>query len=53
MRLSYANKLGRGELELGAAFRVRASADLKRSLDALPGVLGTELLLSRGGASSE
>jgi DNA polymerase-3 subunit alpha len=47
LRLAYANKLGRGELELGAAFRVRASADLKRSLDALPGVIGTELILSK------
>ena len=53
LRLSYANKLGRGEIELGNAFRVRASADLKRSLDALPGVLGTELLLSKPAAGGE
>ena len=51
LRLSYANKLGRGELELGQAFRVRASADLKRSLDALPGVLTTELILNKASPS--
>ena len=53
LRLAYANKLGRGELELGANWRVRASADLKRSLDALPGVLGTELLLSKAAGGAE
>jgi len=53
LRLSYANKLGRGELELGNAFRVRASADLKRSLEALPGVLSTEMLLGKPSAGSE
>ncbi len=53
LRLSYANKLGRGELELGNAFRVRASADLKRSLEALPGVLSIEMLLSKPSAGSE
>ncbi|MFT3792882.1 MAG: DNA polymerase III subunit alpha [Rudaea sp.] len=52
LRLSYANKLGRGEIELGNAFRVRASADLKRSLDALPGVLDTELLLGKSDADT-
>jgi len=53
LRLSYANKLGRADIELGSAFRVRASADLKRSLDTLPGVLGTELLLSKPAGGSE
>ncbi|WP_347259965.1 DNA polymerase III subunit alpha [Rudaea sp.] len=53
LRLSYANQLGRGEIELGSAFRVRASADLKRSLEALPGVLGTELLLGKPATGSE
>jgi DNA polymerase-3 subunit alpha len=53
LRLAYTNKLGRGELELGADWRVRASAELKRSLDALPGVLSTELLLSKQAPGAE
>jgi DNA polymerase-3 subunit alpha len=47
IRLSYANGEGRAELELGAAWKVRASAELKRALDALPGVRETEMLLAR------
>ncbi len=47
LRLSYANLHSRAEIELGPEWRVRATADLKRTLDALPGVLATELLLSR------
>ncbi|MBS0591004.1 MAG: DNA polymerase III subunit alpha [Proteobacteria bacterium] len=53
LRLFYANKLGRGELELGNAFRVRASTDLKRSLEALPGVLATQWLLSKSAGNGE
>ncbi len=52
LRLSYTNSQGRAELELGSDWRVRMTADLKRSLDALPGVLGTELLLGKAAASS-
>ena len=47
LRLNYANAQSRAELELGPEWRVRATADLKLALDALPGVLATELLLSR------
>jgi DNA polymerase-3 subunit alpha len=47
LRLTYANGEGRAELELGAAWKVRASAELKRALDRLPGVQSTELLLTR------
>ena len=47
LRLSYANAEGRAELELGAEWRVRASAGLVHTLDALPGVLATELLLNK------
>ncbi len=50
LRLSYKNAQGQAELELGAEWRVRASVDLKRSIDALPGVLATELLLSKPAA---
>ena len=50
LRLSYANAAGRAEVELGADWRVHASADLKRALEALPGVLTSELLLSKPGA---
>jgi len=52
LRLSYGNADGRAELELGSEWRVRASADLKRTLEALPGVLNTELVLSKPIASS-
>ncbi|MEP6939580.1 MAG: OB-fold nucleic acid binding domain-containing protein, partial [Rudaea sp.] len=51
LRLSYANADGRAEIELGADWRVHASADLKRALEALPGVLASELLLSKPGAA--
>ena len=53
LRLSYANDSGRAELELGAEWKVRATAELKRSLDALPGVRGTELFLSRPSPGDE
>ena len=52
LRLSYGNAEGRAELELGAEWRVRASADLKRTLESLPGVLNTELVLSKASANS-
>jgi DNA polymerase III subunit alpha len=51
LRLNYANGHGRAEIELGNEWRVRASADLKRALNALPGVLGTELLLTKAAAT--
>ena len=47
LRITYANGEGRAELELGAAWKVRASAELKRALDRLPGVQSTELVLTR------
>jgi len=47
LRLSYANGSGRAELELGAEWRVRASPELKRALENLPGVIGSELVLSK------
>jgi DNA polymerase-3 subunit alpha len=50
LRLSYANAQGRAELEFGADWRVRASAGLLHTLEALPGVLATELLLSKPAA---
>ncbi len=50
LRLSYANAQGRAELELGAEWRVHASAGLLHTLEALPGVLATELLLSKPAA---
>ena len=43
LRLSYANATGNAEIELGPEWRVRATADLKRALDALPGVRQTAL----------
>ncbi|MGA9333688.1 MAG: DNA polymerase III subunit alpha [Rudaea sp.] len=52
LRLDYKATQGRAEIELGADWRVRASADLKRALDALPGVIATELLLNRVGSDS-
>jgi DNA polymerase III subunit alpha len=47
LRLSYANASGRAEIEFGSDWRVRASTDLKTALEGLPGVLGTELVLSK------
>ena len=47
LRLSYANGSGRAEIELGAEWRVRASPELKRALENLPGVIGSELVLSK------
>jgi DNA polymerase-3 subunit alpha len=47
MRLTYANAEGHAEIELGADWRVRATADLKQALESLPGVLSAELVLNR------
>ncbi|HST26766.1 MAG TPA: OB-fold nucleic acid binding domain-containing protein [Rudaea sp.] len=47
LRVQYANASGHAEIELGPEWRVRATADLKRSLDVLPGVKSTEWVLSR------
>jgi len=52
LRLSYANTTGHADIELGPEWRVRATADLKRALDALPGVKGTELVLGRAVSGS-
>ena len=49
LRLHYANATGDAVIELGPEWRVRATADLKRALEALPGVRGTELVLGRPG----
>jgi len=51
LRLSYANASGNADIELGSEWRVRATADLKRALEALPGVLATELVLGKTGAA--
>jgi DNA polymerase-3 subunit alpha len=51
LRVQYANDSGSVELELGADWRVRATADLKRSLDGLPGVKSTEWVLGRSSGS--
>ena len=47
LRLTYTNGEGRAELELGAAWKVRASSELKRALERLPGVQSVDLLLTR------
>ena len=52
LRLSYANAQGRAEVELGSQWRVRASASLLQTLETLPGVLATELLLNRPAANT-
>ena len=52
LRLSYANALGGADLELGPEWRVRATADLKRALEALPGVKGVELVLGKSPPNS-
>ncbi|MDE1960048.1 MAG: DNA polymerase III subunit alpha [Xanthomonadaceae bacterium] len=52
LRVTYANHTGSAEIELGADWRVRATADLKRSLDMLPGVQSTEWILDRAGGGN-
>jgi DNA polymerase-3 subunit alpha len=47
LRVQYTNASGHAEIELGPEWRVRATADLKRSLDVLPGVKSTEWVLNR------
>ena len=47
LRLHYKNAQGDAVIELGADWRVRATADLKRSLDALPGVKSTEWVMGK------
>jgi DNA polymerase-3 subunit alpha len=47
LRVQYTSDSGSVELELGPEWRVRATADLKRSLDALPGVKSTEWVLGK------
>ncbi|HEY7872213.1 MAG TPA: DNA polymerase III subunit alpha [Rudaea sp.] len=51
LRVQYGNAAGSAEIELGTDWHVRATADLKRSLDALPGVKSTEWVLGRSNGS--
>ena len=51
LRVQYANTAGSAEIELGPEWRVRATADLKRSLDAMPGVKSTDWVLGRAGSA--
>jgi DNA polymerase-3 subunit alpha len=51
LRLTYANATGGADLELGPEWRVRATADLKRALEALPGVRGAELVLGKSAST--
>jgi len=44
VRLSVRNTQARGEVELGPEWRVRASHELRQTLEKLSGVLGTELV---------
>ena len=44
MRLSVRNAGARGEVELGPEWRVRASSELRQTLEKLSGVLGAELI---------
>jgi hypothetical protein len=44
VRLSVRNAQARGEVELGPEWRVRASSELRQTLEKLPGVLGAELV---------
>jgi DNA polymerase-3 subunit alpha len=44
VRLSVRNADARGELELGPEWRVRASPELRQSLEKLNGVLGAEIV---------
>jgi len=44
VRLSYHNAGGQAEIELGTEWRVRASADLRKRLQSLDGVLSAELV---------
>jgi DNA polymerase-3 subunit alpha len=53
LKLSYSNSAGSADLELGAEWRVRATADLKRALEALPGVVGAEMVLGRPSLGSD
>jgi DNA polymerase-3 subunit alpha len=50
LRLTYGNAQGNADIELGPEWRVRATADLKRALEALPGVKGAELVLGKARA---
>ena len=47
IRLAYANREAIGEIDLGEAWRVRASPTLIEQLRAMPGVMGAELELAR------
>ncbi|MBS0556455.1 MAG: DNA polymerase III subunit alpha [Proteobacteria bacterium] len=51
LRVAYANHSGSAEIELGNDWRVRATADLKRSLEAMVGVKSTEWVLARAGGN--
>ena len=44
VRLAVRNGEARGEIELGAEWRVRASPELRQSLEKLSGVLGAEII---------
>jgi DNA polymerase-3 subunit alpha len=44
VRLSVRNAQARGEVELGPDWRVRASHELRQTLEIFPGVLGAELI---------
>jgi DNA polymerase-3 subunit alpha len=50
LRLHYTNAQGNAVIELGPEWRVRATADLKRALDVLPGVKSTDWVLGKPAA---
>jgi len=45
VRLTVSTALGQGDVELGAPWRVRAGPELQRALQAIDGVLATQLVL--------
>ena len=53
LRLTYGNAEAMADIDLGNEWRVRATTDLKRELEKLPGVKSAELILNKPSAGAE
>ncbi|HEX4479355.1 MAG TPA: DNA polymerase III subunit alpha [Rudaea sp.] len=53
LRLSYGNSIATADIDLGNEWRVRATSDLKRELEKLPGVKSAELILNKPSLNAE
>jgi DNA polymerase-3 subunit alpha len=53
LRLTYGNSVAMADIDLGNDWRVRATTDLKRDLEKIPGVKSAELILNKPSLGAE